>query len=223
MIRAIMFDFDGLIVDTDTPEFRSWQEVFDQHGTTLELATWARLIGTSDAPWDPYSGLEKATGSGIDRNAIRAVRRARFAELMLAERVRPGVESYLREAKAFGLRIGLASSSPRGWVEGYLARYGLAEWFDVVRVAEDVTRTKPDPEVYRSALAGLGVLATEALALEDSPNGVAAAKAAGLFCVAVPNELTDLLDLDSADLRLESLADLPLSDLLRIAGGNASL
>lgn len=219
MIKAIVFDFDGLVLDTETPEFRSWQDTFRDHGATLELESWAQIIGTAEANWNPYSALEAAIRKPVDRVSVRLRRRARFAELMATEEIRPGVEEYLRDARSLGLKVAVASSSPRDWVTGYLAQHGIAGCFDVVKVADDVIRTKPDPEVYRCALDGLGVTAAEAMALEDSPNGVAAAKAAGLFCVAVPNELTGRLDLRTADLRITSLAALPLPDLLRIAPG----
>jgi beta-phosphoglucomutase-like phosphatase (HAD superfamily) len=108
----------------------------------------------------------------------------------------------------------VASSSSVGWVDGHLRRLGLRDAFAVVRCAGDVPRVKPDPALYLSVLEATGIPAAEALALEDSPNGVLAAKRAGLACVAVPNPLTARLDLGAADLRLGSLAELPLSELL---------
>ena len=112
------------------------------------------------------------------------------------------------------MKLGMASSSRRKWVNGHLTRLGLIQHFDSIKCADDVQRTKPDPDLYLAALGALGLQGHEAVALEDSPNGIAAAKAAGLFCVAVPNTLTRQLPLDGVDLVLDSLADLPMKDLL---------
>jgi HAD superfamily hydrolase (TIGR01509 family) len=112
------------------------------------------------------------------------------------------------------MRLAVASSSPRSWVGGHLERLGIIDHFDHLRCADDVRQVKPDPELYLAALAALGVAAHEAIALEDSPNGVLAAKRAGLFCVAVPNSLTRQMPLDHADRLVDSLADLPLQDLV---------
>ena len=148
------------------------------------------------------------SGAQSDRNA-----KERF-ESIDAQAILPGVREYVDEARRLGLRLGVASSSSRRWVEGHLQRLGLRDRFDVIRCADDVPRVKPDPALYRAVLDATGVRPEDAMALEDSPNGVLAAKRAGLTCVAVPNALTARLDLSHADLSLTSLADLPLAELL---------
>jgi HAD superfamily hydrolase (TIGR01509 family) len=213
MIKALIFDFDGLIVDTEGPDYQAWQETYESFGCTLPLEKWAAEIGTYGA-FDPYDYLARQLGRSIDRGAVRARRRARFAELIEQQAVLPGIESYLRDARERGLRVGIASSSPRSWVTGHLARFGLDQSFDCIKTADDVERVKPDPALYLAALDALGAQAHEALAFEDSPNGAAAATRAGIYCVAVPNHLTRQLALDAANLRLASLADLPLGALL---------
>jgi HAD superfamily hydrolase (TIGR01509 family) len=213
LIRALIFDFDGLILDTEGPEFQSWIEIYQYHGARLEFAVWAATIGTAST-FDAYAELERQVGRPLDRAAIRAHRRQRNEELFAAEAVRPGVLDYVREARERGLGLAVASSSPRSWVGGHLERLGIINHFDHLRCADDVQLVKPDPELYLSAIDALGVAANEAIALEDSPNGILAAKRAGLYCVAVPNPLTRQLPLDLADLRVESLADLPLQRLL---------
>ncbi len=217
-IRALVFDFDGLILDTEVPEFQSWQEIYAEHGARLDLEVWAHCIGSSDHGWDPYAHLGEACGRVIDREAIRAARRARVHELLESQPVLPGVEACLAEARGHGLGLAVASSSTRSWVEGHLTRLGLDGAFDVIRTSDDVRRTKPDPELYVSAVEALGVEPRDAIALEDSPNGIAAAREAGLFCVVVPNPLTRQLVVDGADLRLASLADMSLAELLHTAG-----
>ena len=127
----------------------------------------------------------------------------------------PGVERYLAEARRLGLKTAIASSSRSNWVMDHLERFGIDEHFDAILCREDVSRTKPDPELYQKALERLSVPAAETIAFEDSANGIRAAKAAGLFCVAVPNPLTADLDLTDADLQLESLEAVTLPALVK--------
>jgi HAD superfamily hydrolase (TIGR01509 family) len=214
MIRSLIFDFDGLILDTEVPEFRAWQEIFQRHGCELPLATWAACIGTSSTAFDPYAYLETLLGRTVDRDAMRAQWRQRRDELLALETVLPGVQDYLVDATRMGFQLGVASSSSRAWVSGHLARLGLLPHFTSIQCADDVQTTKPNPAAYQAVLAALNVLPGEAIALEDSPNGILAAKRAGLFCVAVPNGLTRHLPLDRADMQLASLATMPLARLL---------
>lgn len=213
-MKLLVFDFDGLILDTEVPEFQCWQELFEAHGGRLDLETWAHCIGTANV-FDPYDHLLQQTGRALDRESLEQRRRTRLEELMAGQDVLPGVCDYLDEAGALGLKLGVASSSSRQWVGRHLTRFGLMDRFHAIRCSDDVQRVKPDPELYRAVCELLGVDPAHAIAFEDSPNGILAAKRAGLTCVAVPNPLTARLDLSGADLRLDSLADLPLSELLR--------
>ena len=214
MIRALIFDFDGLVLDTETPIYQSYQEIYRSLGVELSFERWAQGIGTTDASYDPFDDLEALLDGAVDRASLQARQRQREAELIAAQPVRPGVVDYLKDARRLGLKIGMASSSSCAWITGHLSRLGLLEYFDCVQGRDDVQRSKPDPELYLSALEKLGVSNTQAIVFEDSPNGILAARRAGLFCVAVPNPVTLRMPLDGADLRLESLADLPLEALL---------
>jgi HAD superfamily hydrolase (TIGR01509 family) len=214
MIRALVFDFDGLILDTEGPDYRAWQEAFQSYGGDLPLSVWSQCIGRSADWFDPLEYLESHLGRPMDRAELLRRQKERHRELVEAESILPGVDDYLREAGRLGLRIGLASSSSREWVLGHLGRLGLDGKCDCIRCWDDVERAKPAPDLYLAVLENLHVAPREAIALEDSPNGVAAAKAAGLWCVAVPNELTVELDLSLADLQLSSLAEMPLRQLL---------
>jgi len=214
MIQAVIFDFDGLILDTEAPEFQVWQEIYQAYGCELPLTVWANAIGTSLDVFDAHKHLEALLGQALDRESIQAIRRQRCAELLRTQPILPGVQAYIADAKRLGLRLGVASSSSREWVVGHLTRLDLSTYFDCIKCSNDVPRVKPDPALYRAVLDSLGLQAEQAVALEDSPNGIAAAKAAGLFCVAVPNPLTRQLSLTQADLHLNSLADLPLEQLL---------
>ena len=219
MIRALVFDFDGLILDTEGPIYLSWQELFASFGFPLPFEIWATTIGSAEAEYDPARELKHLVGQPLDWGRIEEERQQRELALIAQQPLLPGVEQTLQDARRLGLKLGLASSSSCAWVERHLKARGLCAYFDVVRAADDVRLTKPDPELYLAVLAQLGVQSAEAVALEDSPNGIRAAKAAGMYCVAVPNALTRQLPLNEADLRLESLAEMPLERWLEKVEG----
>jgi HAD superfamily hydrolase (TIGR01509 family) len=211
-VRALIFDFDGLIVDSESPGFQAWSELFQSHGCTLPLDTYSACIGTIEG-FDLHRYLEEQTGQSVDRQALLKACSARWNELMNDQPVLPGVASCISAAKTRGLQLAIASSSTNKWVTKNLSRFGLLDHFDAVCTRDLVAAVKPDPALYLLALERLGVSAPEAIALEDSPHGIAAAKRAGIFCVAVPNALTRDLRLDQADLRLNSLEELDLGAL----------
>jgi HAD superfamily hydrolase (TIGR01509 family) len=213
-IQALIFDFDGLILDTESTEYQSWQELFADHGCRLSLDLWVDCIGRPRGYFDFYTHLKEMKGTATDREQIRIQRHTRVRELNLLQPIQPGVVNYLQEARQLGLKIGLASSSSRVWVHGHLERLALYQYFTITKCVEDTGTHKPDPGPYLAALDALNVLPSEAVAFEDSPNGIASAKAAGILCVAVPNPMTQLLQLDHADYRLDSFASMPLQDLL---------
>ena len=177
------------------------------------MEVWGDVIGRGASYFDPYQELVAKLGHDLDREAVLNRRKARHQEMIAELEILPGVRDAVVEAKRLGIRLGVASSSSRAWVTGHLERLGLAGFFDCVRCRDDVANTKPDPELYLSACACLGVAPGDAAALEDSANGIAAAKAAGMRCVAIPNPMTVGLDLSAADLRLDSLADISVAEL----------
>ena len=214
LIRALVFDFDGLILDTEEPVYRSWLEVYQAHGEELPFERWVQIVGSTTAGFHPQHHLEERLGRSLPKEVLDR-RIGRRTEMILAQKVLPGVVRHLDEAKAMGLKVGLASSSTSDWVSGHLARLGILESFDCMRCRDQVANAKPEPDLYVAVLECLGVSASEAIAIEDSPNGVLAAKRAGLRCVAIPNSITARLDLGQADLLLGSLAEVTLADLLR--------
>lgn len=219
MIRAVVFDFDGLILDTETNEFHAYADVYRHYGAELPLDVWSKVIGTDMlSVFDPYKHLESCTGKPVDREQFQTMRRKLFAERMEREQLRPGVASVLEQAKRLGLAIGLASSSASDWVTGYLAKFGLTDYFSVLRTREHVAKVKPDPELYRQAVELLGVRPEEAIAFEDSANGASAAHRAGLHCVIVPNSVTASLTFGPHAKRLHSLDGLDLQALLAEIG-----
>lgn len=222
MIQALIFDFDGLILDTETSEYQSWQEVYSAYGCQLPLERWVTAVGGSLAHYfDPYAFLAELSGQPIDADAIRPVRRQRHLDLIAEQPVLPGVLDYISAAREMGIKVGLASSSSYDWVGGHLARLGMLDLFETIKTSDDVEKVKPDPALYVAAAAALGVDPRHALALEDSGHGLNAAKRAGMYCVVVPNSVTTHLAFNGADRRLDSLADVSLAELiegLRIDG-----
>ncbi|HEX6387446.1 MAG TPA: HAD-IA family hydrolase [Anaerolineae bacterium] len=214
MIEAIVFDFDGLILDTELCDYLSWKETYEDLGCELSLEKWTANIGSVDF-FNPYLELQAQLGREVDLDAVYARRKQRDRELLAEQVTLPGVEAYLEEAAALGLKVAIASSARRAWVEEHLGRLSLDHHFAAIRCRDDVGGcSKPDPAVYLAVLAALDVEPNRALALEDSPNGVWAAKRAGLYCVAVPNQMTRNLNFDHADCRLASLDEISLGQLV---------
>ena len=213
-IKAIVFDFDGLILDTETFDYKAWQAIYRDHGVDLPLSTWLPLVGDATQNFDIDLRIAELTGKPVDRAELRKRHRAIFLEMLEGVAPMPGVEDYLCAAKRLGIRVGIASGSRRSWVLDRLDQIGLVDHFETIVCRDDVGSAKPDPASYLAAVKNLGTTVDQAFALEDSLTGVAAAKSAGLFCVAVPGPMTKNLSFHNADMRLESLVDMPLTELL---------
>ena len=215
-IKALVFDFDGLILDTEGPVFQSWQELFQLYGYNMTLDDWQICIGSAEGTASFFNNLADKLDQPLDMEAESPLRLQRELDLVARSPVLPGVKEYIHRATELDLKLAVASSSPCKWVQDHLAERGLREHFECVVAADDVGVTKPEPTLYTSALECLEVSAHQAIAFEDSPNGVLAAKRAGLYCVAIPNPITSQLQLKEADLQLGSLAELTLDELLEI-------
>lgn len=197
--RALILDFDGLMVDTEMPGYQAWSEFYEREGAHLAVKDWLNAVGYVDG-FDPRAHLQRLTAREFDweRHDLEIAARAR--ELIAAAQPLPGVAALIERGLAAGYRLGVASNSTADWVVPGLERLGLRRHFGVVRTVDSVARPKPQPDVYLAALADLGVSTpVGSLAFEDSEPGVRAAKAAGLYVVAVPNELTRHQDLSLAD------------------------
>ena len=215
MIKAIIFDFDGLILDTETPEVHVWEEIYEEFGLDFPFEKWQLIIGSdSSAGFDPIIDLENKLADPFDKEEITAHYKMRAREKILAQSILPGVKEYIQYAKKNGISLAIASSSPRSWVEGHLIRLKLIENFDVINTADDVEKIKPDPDLYNLTLASLKLTPNEAIVIEDSLNGVIAANTAGIFVLAVPNKVTRFMSFEKADLVLNSLSNMPLEKLI---------
>ena len=215
MIRALIFDFDGLIVDTETPALESWREIYAEYGHELTLDLWKDALGRAPGEgFDALSHLATLVDPPFDQAALLARRMERKHALCITQPLLPGVERMLAQARELGLPCAVASSSDRAWVEGWLRRHNIAAAFACVRTADDVAAAKPAPDLFLSAAACLGVPPHACLVFEDSPNGILAARAAGMRCVAVPCTITAQVALPPADLVLASLDACALADIL---------
>ncbi|HEY2328058.1 MAG TPA: HAD family phosphatase [Gaiellaceae bacterium] len=213
-VKAFLFDFDGLLVETESASRAGWAWLYERHGHELPPEKWALLVGTVDG-WDIWGHLEELVGEPLDRERLNDERYAHELTLLEAEQLRPGIVEYLDYAQQHGLKRAIVSSASRPWIDMHLARLERTVGWDAIVTADlKSERAKPRPTLYLEALELLGVAADEAIAFEDSPNGILAANAAGIFVVGVPNAVTQDLSLDHANLQLASLADLPPAELV---------
>jgi HAD superfamily hydrolase (TIGR01509 family) len=212
-ITALIFDFDGLLVDTETPAFESWRTLYAEHGHELTLDLWQGALGTSHG-FDALAHLAGLVGADLDRDGTLARRMEQKRMLSMDQPLLPGSRDLLDQSRMLGLPCAVASSSSRAWVDGWLQLHDIAAYFACVRTADDVVMTKPAPDLFLSAATCMGVEPAACLVFEDSPNGILAAHAAGMRCVAVPGSITRQLALPPADLTLPALDALPLAAIL---------
>jgi len=210
---ALILDFDGLILDTESPIFEEWRATFRARGHDLGLDVWQHALGTFGT-YDPCAHLSKLTGEDFDHEALRQEVRARNMVRCEALPLLPGVAERVQEARDSGLKTAVASSSTSAWVEGWLERHGIRPLFDTVCSRDHVARVKPAPDLFLLAATRLAVPPERCVVFEDSPNGIRAARAAGMRCVAIPNAVTRALPMEGADLVLTSLGERPLAGIL---------
>lgn len=214
-IRAVIFDFDGLIVDTESTGYRTWTEIYAEHGHDLPLERYAQVIGSDfNDRYDPRKDLELLTGIRFDWETLEKKRKDRERELRRELLIHPGVLDRLREAKELGLATAIGSSSPRFWIDSWVDQLGLHGQFDHISTVDDTGRVKPDPSIYIHAADNLGAAADEVLIFEDSLNGLNAARAAGMRCIVVPGPMTRHLDFPGALRRVDSLEDVSLKEFV---------
>src|SRR5262245_22923316 len=212
-LRAVLFDFDGTLWDSETAVFGVFADLYREHGHGLTLQTWSAAIGTVGG-FDPYGSLRDLTGDGFEIDEARERTEARILEAVREVPLRPGVEPFLRQLDDAGIRRALVSSDRSEWLVTNLERLGWPDgWAAMVCADGDATRAKPNPHLYEAALDLLELPASEAFAIEDSPNGIRAATAAGLRCLCVPNEATAELDLSEADLVVPTFEGLHVEDV----------
>jgi HAD superfamily hydrolase (TIGR01509 family) len=215
MLKALIFDFDGLILDTETPEGLVWQSIYKEYGFELPVDEWEKTIGGyGTSNFDAAEHLALLSQGRLDPVSSRARYRKKADAIIHASPIMPGVVSMIEQAKENGLQVAIGSSSPHSWVDVHAKRLGIFDYFDHIVCQDDVLpgRTKPNPDIFLKALDQLNVKKDAAVVFEDSPNGVLAARRAGIFVVGVPNPLTAKLGV-TGDLTIPSLAELSLHEL----------
>lgn len=214
MIKAFIFDFDGLIMDTETPEFEAWQEVFRQYNQQLPLSEWQKALGTSRDEFDPPTYLEELVGHPVNKKKVEHDQKVLSMYKIMRLNPLAGVENLIKSAFDHGIKLAVASNSSADWVWCNLARLDLARYFDTICTGDEVASVKPEPDLYLLALKELQIYPHEAIAFEDSPNGISGAHNAGIFCVAIPNRISSQLNIDHADLILSSLSKASIDNLM---------
>lgn len=213
-VDAIIFDFDGVIIDTETPDFELWRDFYQTKGLDLSADLWLTRVGASiGAGFDPITHFEQMTGTSLDKDFQQA-HWNRYLEVCTNQPVLPGVVALLEAASKQGLKLAIASSSYFDWVERFASHHDLLKYFDCVCTRGDVKAGKPAPDLYLLAAECLDTPVDRCVAIEDSPNGMKAALAAGIRCIAVPNPLTLKLTKPAVALALTSLAELDLARLM---------
>ncbi len=209
--KAIIFDFDGLILDTETPQADVWRDLFNQVGANFDLQVYNSIIGgfNSDV-YRPEVEIARLLDDGRSPEALLMDVQVEMTERIMQNPINPGVLEVLDEARQRGIITAVGSSSPCDWVQGHLERLGLIDRFETVVTYDDVAEPKPSPEIFELVLKRLDVKAENAIVLEDSANGVLAASRANIRSVAVPNAVTSVMDFSLASEVLQSLLDLDL-------------
>ncbi|WLR42132.1 HAD family hydrolase [Bacillus carboniphilus] len=211
-MKAVIFDFDGLIVDTESLWYEVFYQVMKEYGMDLSIEEFSQCIGSHDGVL--YDFLDTKCGYLLDRTEVKMKTDQLYQEKINQLMLREGVEEYLREANDLGLKIALASSSSKIWVESFLDKFNIRSYFSVIFTRDDVKVVKPDPELYIKATAALELSPSEIIVFEDSLNGLKAAKEAGLTCVVVPNPITKTLAFEGHFMKLQSMTEIRLGELL---------
>jgi putative hydrolase of the HAD superfamily len=212
-LKGFIFDFDGLILDTEKPGFLAWKQIFDRYDQPFALEDWKKAIGTGPSAFDPALHLCAMVKDSLVPSLLHEEQLAIAQKIIISYPILPGVLEFINSAKSAGRKMAIASSSPRSWVIGHLSRLNLVGYFDIILTSEDVENVKPDPDLYLLALSKLGINHNEAVVFEDSYNGILAANAARINCIAVPNEITRTMDLSHANAIVNSFKDLSVEKL----------
>jgi HAD superfamily hydrolase (TIGR01509 family) len=219
-LSAVLFDFDGILVDTEWAIYQAWLRTFRAHGKDLPLSLYTRCIGSDFDAWSPKAHLEDLTQLGFDWVKMDEERQVEIRAELSEEGPIEGVVDLLAAISESGVPQAVVSSSSHFWVDGWLEKLGLRGFFSDVICKGDAPRIKPAPDLYLAAAERLGVEPECCLVIEDSLNGLISAKAAGMKAWIVPNRVTSGLDFSRADKVLGSFRELG-EELLKDPMGGA--
>lgn len=222
-IRAAIFDFDGIIISSKVAEYESWKRVFNAYNCNLSIKKWVKIIDNPMGEFDPAQILFKECKyrDKIKIENIDYLRRNLYESLRNGLRPLPGIVNLIKECSTKGLLVGLGSNGKHDNVTFHLTRLKIINLFNGITCRDDVENKKPAPDIYNALLKKLKVKSSEAIVFEDSPPGISAAKAANLYCVAIPNPITKYLDLTEADKIIKRIKTFSLDNLLIEISGPA--
>lgn len=207
-IGAVLFDFDGVLVDTEWAIYNAWHRTFIENGHPLPLEIYTQCIGSDFNTWSPKVHLEELSGLTFDWHDLDERRQESIVKDLAGEGAMPGVVALLEQLEQAGIRKAVVSSSSHHWVDGWLEKIGLAGRFEQVVCRGDAERIKPAPDLYLEAMRRLDLEPQDCLVIEDSLNGIKAANAAGVEVWAVPNRVTACLDFSLAQRVFGSLEEM---------------
>lgn len=213
-IKGFLFDFDGLILNTEIPLFTAYQELFHKHGFAYTYRNWWKTIGTGPSAYDPAVDLATRIQEPQKADSIREYAISHAKEVISHLPALPGVAEFIHSACELDIPMAVVSSSAGSWVDPYLEQLSLTQYFTHIVTSDIVDSVKPAPDLYLFALEKMGITADEGIAFEDSPNGIKAAQAAGIYCIAVPNEITREMPVEIADQIVTSFFEISPSELI---------
>ncbi|MGH9146646.1 MAG: HAD family hydrolase [Vicinamibacterales bacterium] len=213
---AVIFDFDGVILDSETPEFEAHRQIFASHGLDLTSDEWCDCVGL----WQSINWFDVLTARGVTTHSRETflLEKRRIARDVLRMEPLPGIRPLLDDLRARKIPLAVASTSPARWVLPATEALGIRHHFDAIVSGDDVEHRKPAPDVYLLAAARLGVSPRHCVAIEDTQPGLLAAKSAGMRAIVIPHWLTETHDLSEADLRVTSAVELDVARLQDLAG-----
>lgn len=218
--KGIIFDFDGVLVDTEWAIYQSWVTLYQREGQNISIETYSPCLGAGYSHWDPAAHLEQLTGRNYNWDVETPIRQARIEADLEQMGLMPGVSELLDWCDEHMVPMAVASSSSRRWVAGWLDKLGIHHRFKGVFTRTDGYPVKPDPALFLAALDCLQLQASDCIIIEDTENGTISAQRAGIPCVAIPNRMTRFSNLSRANFTFDSMSQ--LLDCLKTLSVHAS-
>lgn len=212
MLKAVIMDFDGVIIDTELAWHQITTDWFKKnHNYDLPILEFLKCVGSTDKQL--FDFLEQERGIFVDRDKFREDNHPLVLEKTKNIQAKDGVTDFIANIKNVGLKLALATSNNLSHAQGHLERLGLIDNFDYIVTKDHVANVKPYPDLFLLALEKLDVKQEEAIIIEDSVNGLKAGIAAGIRVINVPNEVTKYLDFTGCHALVKNILDIDLSKL----------